>query len=80
MARIVAESNAVITTTAVPGKPAPKLITAEMVAGAAFIAAETTTTQMTVATAASGLIGAVTFWGSLIAFFKLQNVKWIPDG
>lgn len=36
--------------------------------------------QMTIATVASGLIGAVTFWGSLVAFFKLQDVKWIPDG
>ncbi|HUU45765.1 MAG TPA: NAD(P)(+) transhydrogenase (Re/Si-specific) subunit beta, partial [Acidobacteriota bacterium] len=30
--------------------------------------------QMTIATAASGLIGAVTFWGSLVAFGKLQGV------
>ena len=30
-------------------------------------------TQMTVATAASGIVGAVTFWGSLIAFMKLQE-------
>lgn len=51
-----------------------------LVAGAALI--ETTSmmspgssmTQLTVATAASGLIGAVTFWGSFIAFGKLQEV------
>jgi NAD(P) transhydrogenase subunit beta len=30
--------------------------------------------QLTIATVASGLIGAVTFWGSLIAFGKLQEV------
>jgi NAD(P) transhydrogenase subunit beta len=30
--------------------------------------------QLTIATAASGLIGAVTFWGSLVAFDKLQEL------
>jgi proton-translocating NAD(P)+ transhydrogenase subunit beta len=30
--------------------------------------------QMSVATSASGLIGTITFWGSLIAFGKLQGV------
>jgi H+-translocating NAD(P) transhydrogenase subunit beta len=34
---------------------------------------QTPLTQMTVATAASGIVGAVTFWGSLIAFLKLQE-------
>ncbi|MFH1740342.1 MAG: Re/Si-specific NAD(P)(+) transhydrogenase subunit alpha [bacterium] len=33
MTRVVAESDAVITTAAIPGKPAPKLISAEMVKG-----------------------------------------------
>jgi H+-translocating NAD(P) transhydrogenase subunit beta len=31
--------------------------------------------QLMVATALSGLIGAVTFWGSLVAFGKLQELK-----
>lgn len=49
-----------------------------LVAGAAIVTATLhagiPTTQMTVSTAASGLIGAVTFWGSLVAFGKLQGV------
>ncbi len=48
-----------------------------LVAGAALIEANTAGTvdslQMTVATVASGLIGGVTFWGSLVAFAKLQE-------
>ncbi|MFQ5914191.1 MAG: NAD(P)(+) transhydrogenase (Re/Si-specific) subunit beta [Nitrospinota bacterium] len=44
-----------------------------LVAGAAFLA-QAPSTQLTVATVASGIIGAVTFWGSLVAFSKLQGV------
>ena len=36
--------------------------------------------QFLVATMLAGLIGAVTFWGSLVAFGKLAGFKWIPDG
>ena len=49
-----------------------------LVAGAALIASGALSggpsSQMTVATAASGLIGTITFWGSLVAFGKLQEV------
>ena len=49
------------------------------VAGAALIESDLISitapmTQLTVATAVSGLIGAVTFWGSLVAYGKLQEV------
>ncbi|MCC6264322.1 MAG: NAD(P)(+) transhydrogenase (Re/Si-specific) subunit beta [Bryobacterales bacterium] len=49
-----------------------------LVAGAALIEVQSAGAafdlQMTVATALSGLIGAVTFWGSLVAFAKLQEI------
>ena len=49
-----------------------------LVAGAALIESGALgsgpSSQLTVATAASGLIGTVTFWGSLVAFGKLQEV------
>ncbi len=35
--------------------------------------------QMAVATVTSGLIGAVTFFGSLVAFSKLASFKWVRD-
>jgi H+-translocating NAD(P) transhydrogenase subunit beta len=48
------------------------------VAGAALIEGDSLTSapllQLTIATAASGLIGGVTFWGSLVAFGKLQGL------
>lgn len=49
-----------------------------LVAGAALVESvlrgETLSTQFLVATAASGIIGAVTFWGSLLALTKLMEV------
>ena len=49
-----------------------------LVAGAALIEStigiDVPMAQLTVATAASGLIGAVTFWGSLVAFGKLRGL------
>lgn len=48
-----------------------------LVAGAALneitLSATTPSVQLTVSASASGLIGAVTFWGSLIAFGKLSG-------
>ncbi|MEN8006327.1 MAG: NAD(P)(+) transhydrogenase (Re/Si-specific) subunit beta [Candidatus Krumholzibacteriota bacterium] len=45
-----------------------------MVAGAAFLIARDPDTQTTVSTGLSGLIGAVTFTGSLVAFGKLAEI------
>lgn len=49
-----------------------------LVAGAALIetvqVGEIINAQFTVAAAASGIIGSVTFWGSLVAFAKLQEI------
>jgi NAD(P) transhydrogenase subunit beta len=33
--------------------------------------------QMAIATVAGGIIGAVTFWGSLVAYGKLEEWKWL---
>ena len=49
-----------------------------LVAGAALLEelaqGRLPSTQSTVATVAAGIIGAVTFWGSLVAFAKLQEI------
>ena len=54
-----------------------------LVAGAALIEASIKTKnpdlQLTVATVVSGLVGTVTFWGSLVAFGKLQELKFVKD-
>ncbi|MFH2051185.1 MAG: NAD(P)(+) transhydrogenase (Re/Si-specific) subunit beta [bacterium] len=45
-----------------------------LVAGAAFLIASEPDAQMTVSTGLSGLIGSVTFTGSMIAFLKLAEI------
>ena len=45
-----------------------------LVAGAVLVEATDPSTQTAVATVASGIIGSVTFWGSLVAFDKLQQL------
>ena len=49
-----------------------------LVAGAAYIIAANPDAQMTVSTGLSGLIGSLTFTGSLIAFGKLSEI--LPGG
>jgi NAD(P) transhydrogenase subunit beta len=44
-----------------------------LVAGAALHDALAPSAELTIATVASGIIGSVTFWGSLVAFDKLQE-------
>lgn len=54
-------------------------VASALVAGGALVY-EAFTTQSAIATVASGLIGSVTLTGSLVAYGKLQGIKWVPDG
>ena len=49
-----------------------------LIAGAVLAGAGDPTRQTAVATVASGIIGSLTFWGSLVAFDKLQGLL-LPD-
>lgn len=50
-------------------------IASTLVAGAEFLRMESGTSDVLIATAVSGIIGTVTFWGSFVAFGKLQGLK-----
>lgn len=47
------------------------------VAGADLLQTGSSRVDVLTATATSGIIGAVTFWGSLVAFGKLQEISWM---
>tara|TARA_B100001123_G_scaffold359580_1_gene415132 strand:+ start:4573 stop:5976 length:1404 start_codon:yes stop_codon:yes gene_type:complete len=49
-----------------------------LIAGAVLAESNDPTRQTAVATVASGIIGSVTFWGSLVAFDKLKGIL-LPD-
>ncbi len=56
------------------GGGASVLVAGAALAESSLLSGRVLSAQFLVATAASGLIGAVTFWGSLVAFAKLQEL------
>ena len=50
-------------------------IASTLVAGAEFLRMKAETPDVLIATAVSAVIGTVTFWGSFVAFGKLQGLK-----
>lgn len=49
-----------------------------LVAGAELLHLSDPATDVLIAVGASGIIGTVTFWGSMVAFAKLQELSWFP--